>query len=175
MTEDSFRIAITTGVGIAVVSILVLAIVAIAMLKTMGRIRARVESVTGKAEPILDTIRKLSDENGPRVSDIMRNARDVSNDARAIAAVAKDQAHRFAEVGKDIADRTRAQVSRLDTAVEDTIERAQVAGENVKAAVMKPVREVSGLAAGVKAAVRTFAHGGRPSVDHVTQDEEMFI
>ena len=45
----------------------------------------------------------------------------------------------------------------------------------VKEAVKRPVREAGGVIAGIKAAVSTYAHGGRPSVDHVTQDEEMFI
>ena len=175
MTEDTFRIVVTTGVGIAVLSMLVLAIVAVAMLKTVGKVRERVDTLSGKAEPILKTLGALTEENSSRISEIVRNAREVSNDARDISGVAKDQAHRFAEVGKDIADRTRAQVSRLDSAVDDTIDRAHEAGETVKAAVLKPVREVSGIAAGVRAAVSTFAHGGRPSIDHVTQDEEMFI
>lgn len=175
MTDDTFRLVITAGVGIAVISIFVMAVVAVAMLKVAGKVRDRVEGLSEKAEPILRSLHRLTEENSPRISEIVRNAKDVSDDARDISGVAKDQAHRFAEVGRDIADRTRAQVTRLDAAVDDTIERAQDAGENVKAAVLKPVREVSGIAAGVKAAVSTFAQGGRPSVNRVTQDEEMFI
>ena len=89
--------------------------------------------------------------------------------------MARDQAHRFAEVGRDIADRTKAQVARVDAAVDETVENVQHAGENVKAAVLKPVREASAVAAGLKAAFATFAQGKRPTVDHITQDEEMFI
>jgi hypothetical protein len=49
-------------------------------------------------------------------------------------------------------------------------------GGAVKGAVLKPVREANAIMAGVKAAVVTYAQGGRrPSVDNVTQDEEMFI
>jgi hypothetical protein len=51
----------------------------------------------------------------------------------------------------------------------------QHVGNNIKSAAMKPVREASGVIAGVKAAVSTYAQGRRASVDHVTQDEEMFI
>ena len=48
-------------------------------------------------------------------------------------------------------------------------------GDNVKEAVLKPVREASGVLAGIKAAVTTLANGRRPTLDHITQDEEMFI
>jgi len=89
--------------------------------------------------------------------------------------VAKDQAHRFAEVGRDIADRTKAQVARVDAAVDETVENVQHAGENVKAAVLKPMREAGAVAAGLKAAFATYTQGKRPTVDHTTQDEEMFI
>jgi hypothetical protein len=41
--------------------------------------------------------------------------------------------------------------------------------------VSKPVREASAVLAGVRAAVSTLANGRRPTVDHITQDEEMFI
>jgi hypothetical protein len=40
---------------------------------------------------------------------------------------------------------------------------------------MKPIREINGLAAGVRAAIQYFARGRRPSPDRVTVDEEMFI
>jgi hypothetical protein len=46
----------------------------------------------------------------------------------------------------------------------------------MKRAVMRPVREVNGIAAGISAAVSTLVRGHRKSsVDEATQDEEMFI
>ena len=45
-----------------------------------------------------------------------------------------------------------------------------------RAAVMRPVLEVNGLAAGISAAVSTLMKGSRKSsVDTAVQDEEMFI
>jgi hypothetical protein len=56
------------------------------------------------------------------------------------------------------------------------VEQADHAGEAVKSAVMKPVKEVGGIVAGVKAALNTYAQGGnRHSPEDATQDEEMFI
>jgi hypothetical protein len=45
----------------------------------------------------------------------------------------------------------------------------------VHSGVLRPIREVNGIVAGIKTAVATFVRGGRPSVDRATQDEEMFI
>jgi hypothetical protein len=42
--------------------------------------------------------------------------------------------------------------------------------------VLRPVREVNGIAAGISAAVSTLVKGQRKSsVDAATQDEELFI
>ena len=55
------------------------------------------------------------------------------------------------------------------------MEHVEQAGESVKKAVMRPVREVNGLAAGLSAAVATLVKGRKSSVASATQDEEMFI
>ncbi len=57
-----------------------------------------------------------------------------------------------------------------------TVEQVGQVGDAMKRAVLRPVREVNGLAAGISAAVSTLVHHSRkPSVDQATQDEEMFI
>jgi hypothetical protein len=67
------------------------------------------------------------------------------------------------------------QVARVDAAVDDTVDQVHHAGENVKSAVLKPVREAEGVFAGIKAAVTTYGQARRPSIEQITQDEEMFI
>jgi hypothetical protein len=59
--------------------------------------------------------------------------------------------------------------------VVQTIGSVQHAGESVRDTVLKPVREVNGVLAGIKTAISVYSHGRRQSVDHATQDEEMFI
>src|SRR4029079_15803968 len=100
---------------------------------------------------------------------------EVSADAVEISKSAKEQEHRLGELLKDFSDRARAQVARIDGAVEQSVGNVQHAGESVKDAVLKPVREVNGVLAGIKTAIAVYSHGRRQSVDHATQDEEMFI
>jgi len=177
MPDDLFRWAIAGGVAIATLCIFIMAVVSVMLYRVVSRVQARVDDVTARVEPIIDTVRKLADENGPKFGAMASNAVEISANAKEISIVAKDQAYRFADVGRDIADRTKAQVARVDAVMDDTVERVHQAGDNVKAAVSKPVREASAVMAGVKAAVSTLANGRgrRPTVDHVTQDEEMFI
>jgi methyl-accepting chemotaxis protein len=175
MPEDVFRWAIAGGVAIATLCILTMAVVSIMLYRMVSRVQVRVDGVAARVEPIIDTVRKLADENGPKVTILAGNAVEISDNAKEISIMAKDQAHRFAEVGRDFADRTKAQIARVDAVVDDTVDRVHQAGDNVKAAVKKPVREATAVLAGVKAAVSTLVEGRRPTVDHITQDEEMFI
>jgi len=66
-------------------------------------------------------------------------------------------------------------LEQIDDTVSSTVEQVEVAGENVKKAVMRPVREVSGVAAGISAVVSTLVKGKKSNVASATQDEEMFI
>jgi hypothetical protein len=175
MSEDTFRWVITGAVGLSALCFLVMAIVAVVIYGLLSKLQAKAEDLQQRVVPIVDTARRLTTENAPRFSDIATDVREIARNAKDISAVAKDQAHRFAEVGRDIADRTKAQVARVDAAMDETVDQVQHAGTNLKAVALKPVREASGVLAGVKAAVATLAQGRRTTVDHITQDEEMFI
>ncbi len=175
MPEETFRWAVAGGVIIATLCILTMAVVAILLYRLVSRVQVRVDDVTTRVEPLIDTVRRLADENGPRFSSFATNVVEISDNAKDISVLAKDSAHRFADVGRDIADRTKAQIARVDAVVDDTVARVHDAGDTVKAAVKKPVREATAVMAGVKAAVSTLVDGRRPTVDHITQDEEMFI
>lgn len=175
MPEDTFRWVIAGGVVMAAVCIVVMTTAVIMMYRAVSQMRAKVNDFTERGEPVIDTVRRLAVENGPRFTSIAKNAVVISDNAKDISEVAKDQAHRFAEVGRDLADRTKAQIARVDAVVDDTVEHVYQAGDSVRAAVKKPVREAGAVIAGVKAAVTTLVDGKRPTVDHLTQDEEMFI
>jgi len=175
MPEETFRWVITGAVAISTLCILIMAGATFAIYRIIGKVQMKVEGVTERVEPLIDTVRKLADQNAPKISGIATRAQQIADNAKDISDVAREQAHRFAEVGHDLADRTMAQVARVDSVVDETVEKVHDAGSGMKEAMMKPVREATGVVAGLKAAVSTYASGQRQTIDHVTQDEEMFI
>ncbi len=175
MSDETFRWVVSVGVALATLSMVVTAIIVAVLFRVVSKVQQKVEAVADRAEPVLVSVRSVLDENRPKIGSIMTSAQVTAGNARDISVVAKDQAHRFAEVGRDVADRAKVQVARVDAAVDETVEQVQHLGENVKSAVRKPVNEVSGVMAGIKAGVSAYANGRRPSVARVTQDEEMFI
>jgi hypothetical protein len=59
--------------------------------------------------------------------------------------------------------------------VDDTVSRVHESVTAVHNGLLRPVREIQGIATGVRTAVEHFLRGGRPSVAQATQDDEMFI
>jgi len=182
MPEDTFRWVIAGAVAISTLCIFIMAVVSFAAYRAISKVKARTETMMDRVEPLVDDVKKLTRENAPkfsgiatRVSEIADNAKGISDNAKDISDVARDQAHRFAEVGRDIADRAKVRVAMVDAAVDDTVDQVQHAGANLKEAALRPMREATGVIAGLKAAVSTYAQGGRPGVERITQDEEMFI
>ncbi len=175
MPEETFRWVVAGGVTLAALCFLGMLVALFLMYKIVAKVQTRVDSVVTGFQPILETTRELVRENSPKVSTIATRAVEIAANAKDISDVAKDQAHRFAEVGRDAADRAKAQIARVDAVVDETVVQVHNAGDNMRAAVLKPVREAGAVLAGVKAAVTSLANGRRLTVDHIVQDEEMFI
>jgi uncharacterized protein YoxC len=153
MPEETFRWVITGGVAIAVLCIFIMAVVSVLLYRVAAKVQLRVAGVTEKVEPLIETVRQIASDSAPKIATITTRAVEIAGNAKDISDVANDQAHRFAEVGRDIADRSKAQIARIDAVVDETVEQVHHAGDNVKAAVLKPVQEAGAVFAGVKAAV----------------------
>ena len=111
---------------------------------------------------------------------IMQDARpriaDISDETVAIVRSGREQVERVGDLLHDAGDRARVRLEQIDHAVDATVNQIENASSAVKSAVLRPVREVNGIAAGISAAVSTMVRGQRKSsVDSATQDEEMFI
>jgi methyl-accepting chemotaxis protein len=175
MSEETFRWIIAAGVAIATLCIVGMSIMMLSVIKVVAQLKGKVDHLVDRTEPMIDSVRFVINENGPKLNEIMTSAKETAANVRDVSVVAKDQAQRFGDVGRDIADRTKVQVARVDAAVDDTVEHVQELGANLKSAAMKPAAEFSGVIAGIRAGVSAYANGMRPNVSRATQDEEMFI
>jgi hypothetical protein len=168
MTEDTFRWVITAGVSLAAISALVAAIVALTIASGLRKLLVRVQATIDRAEPILDTARRVLDDTAPKLA-------AATSDAAEVVRLSREQTERLSELVKDFSQRAKLQVARIDGTIDHSLEQIEIATEAVKGAVLKPVREFNGIFSGIKTAVTVYATGRRASVDHATQDEEMFI
>ncbi len=169
MPDDLFRVVVAVAVALACLAFVVQSVVFVFLYRLARKTQKSVMPLVERAEPILDTTREILQENKPRVAEIAVEAVEIAKTARA-------QASRIGELLGDGAERAKARMAQIDRTVDETVEQVEQVSDAVKTVVMKPVKEVNGLMAGMKAALSTLAaNKGRPSVDHATQDEEMFI
>lgn len=169
MPDDVFRWVIAIGVGLACLAFVVQAAVVLAIYRVAKRTEAKVAPLAEGAGPILSHAREILVESRPRIT-------EISSEALEIVRSGRRQVVRLGELVDDTAVRAKARIAQIDQTVDQTVEQVEHVGDAVKGAVLKPVRECNAVMAGVKAALVTYAQGGRrPSVDHATQDEEMFI
>jgi ABC-type transporter Mla subunit MlaD len=134
----------------------------------VGPVVEQVGAAVENAGAILATTERIMEENRPRIA-------AASGDVAAITHAGREQVERISVLLHDAGDRTHARLEQIDQSVDSAVEQVGQVGDAMKRAVLRPVREVNGIAAGISAAVSTLVKGRKSSVDSATQDEEMFI
>ena len=176
MSEDAFRWVVAAAVILACLAFVAQTAIVFALYRIAQRMQARIlplaaraEPILARAEPILENARGILEDSRPRIA-------EITGDAAVVTKTARQQAEQWRVVLDDAAGRARERISQIDEKVDETVQQVEQVGEAMKSAVTRPVREVNAILAGIKTAVATYVQGGRrPSVDHATQDEEMFI
>jgi ABC-type transporter Mla subunit MlaD len=168
MSEGAFRWAVALGVSLCWVTTLFTAMSMFFIFRAVKRLEEKTGPITDKAGPILDSAKALLDDARPKIQDILARADEI-------VIAARDQMTRLDSLVTEASDSARLQIERIDVVVCDTMNRVQETTAAVQNTILRPVREVNGVVAGLRAAVSTLSRGNRASVDHATQDEEMFI
>src|SRR5215813_13540322 len=125
MSDDVFRWVIAIGVFVAVVAFLVQTVVIFAVYRVTKATQDKLMPIVEAVTPILGTVRRFVDENTPKLS-------HLTTDMAAVVRSLHEQVNRLGDVVKEVSDRARAQVARIDGAVDQTVEQVQQASEVVK-------------------------------------------
>jgi ABC-type transporter Mla subunit MlaD len=128
----------------------------------------RAVPVVDRAGQILATTQRILDENRPHIA-------EFTGEVAGIARTGREQVERLGELLHEAGGRARARLDQIENVMDSTVGQVELAGDAMKRAVLRPVREANGIAAGISAAVSTLVRGRKFSVESATQDEEMFI
>lgn len=156
---------------------------AVPMIERVGPLLDNAAAAIHQAGPLVDQVRGTVEKAthvvasaGQILEELRPRVAEISADCAAIARSGREQVERVESLLHDVSDRARERIDQIDRSVDNTVGQVEQVGEAVKRAALRPVREVNGVAAGISAAVSALVHGTRrSSVDHATQDEEMFI
>ncbi|HEY3738552.1 MAG TPA: hypothetical protein VGL53_01850 [Bryobacteraceae bacterium] len=124
---------------------------------------------------MLPQVEQLVHVSHTSIEQVRTQLLDVTGKTSEILTLALTQVTRVDEVMADATRRARIQLERAELVIEDGLSRTQQTIGLVHSGVMRPLREIQGITAGVRAALAFLAKGTRPAVNQITHDEEMFI
>lgn len=156
-------------VAVLVAQTILLLIFVITHRRWCNRTGALVDQVARNIDPVLKASRELLTETREKLASATANLSEITQ-------LAKTQVIRIDSVITDATDRAHLQIIRLDELVGDTMLRVEQTTEAIQHSVLGPVREIAAVVAGVRTALEFLLHRNRSrTVEHATQDEEMFI
>jgi hypothetical protein len=168
MDQMTLLYVMTAFVIIAAIALCIQAGMLAAMYKTTKSLQAEIRPLLPKVESLVDTTKITVEQSRKQIVEITTVANEILTST-------KEQLGMVQEVVTDATARAKVQLERVELVLDDTLGRAHETVATVHDGIMRPLREINGIAAGVKTALAYLARGNRPSVDQVTSDEEMFI
>jgi hypothetical protein len=135
----------------------------------------KVEALLPKVEAMLPRVEALVESSLGAVEDSRKLIQEVTVKTGAILDSTQKQLARIDDVLEDASGRARIQFDRAELLLDDAMTRAQETVILVHRGVMKPLREIQGVAAGVRSAINFLTRARRADPAHATADEEMFI
>jgi F0F1-type ATP synthase membrane subunit b/b' len=168
MNTDTILILLTIFVAVTSISFVVQAVAMIKMAKTAKEMKERVDSFLPKAENLVRSAETTLAESRSQITDITTRASEI-------LALTHTQLKRVDELMADASSRAKVQMDHAEDVLDNTLTRVNQTVTSVQGTILRPIREINGVAAGVKAAVGHLLKGAPANVAQVTTDEEMFI
>jgi hypothetical protein len=159
---------LTIFVGLAALAMLIQAGTLLGLFIVAKRIQEKISVLTGPITGIIDTSKKT-------LQTVEGHIDKIGSSSNAILDTTKKQLAKVDELLTDASTRAKVQMERAEMVLDDTMGRVQHTVSFVQSGVIRPVREVQGIVTGIRTAITHLGRGGRPTVDHATADEEMFI
>ena len=167
MDEHTLLATMTVFVIVSAIALIIQAGFLFGVYKASRGMSDNVQRLMPKIESLLDTSRKTIEDSRVQIADITAKASDILETTRV-------QVRRIDGILEDASQRARNQLDRAELVLDDAMDRAQRTVALVEGGIVKPIREIQGVAAGIRTAL-LFLAKGRPNPSRATSDEEMFI
>jgi hypothetical protein len=166
-SETTF-ILMAIAVLISSIALLLSALASVGTYLTVRKLQSQVSPLVPQVTEFLVNSRAALDE-------ALKQFRETGEKTQAVLDDLRTEVAGFSAARTDITNHVQAQIQRIELVLDDSLSDIQEVVSVVHGGVIKPIREVTGLVAGVRTAVRSFFGARRPSVAQATQDEEIFI
>lgn len=166
--DQTLLIILAVFVFISAIALCIQAGLLFAVYKTTRNLEEKTIPLIPKLDALVESSRATVEESRKQIHEISVRTSDVLDSTR-------KQLARVDEVLEDAAGRAKVQMDRAELVLDDAMNRTQETVAVVHRTIMKPLREVQGVTAGIRAALNFLARGRSDGPVHATADEEMFI
>ena len=168
MDTNALIIVMTVFVIISAIALCVQAGYLFGTYRAVKTLQDRLTPLVPKVESLVDSTKATVDQSKQQIMEITAKANEILESTKTQLAMVED-------VVADATSRAKVQMERVELVLDDTMSRAHETVATVHNGIMRPLRELNGIAIGIKTAFAHLTRGGRPSVAQATSDEEMFI
>jgi len=173
--NDNLLIVLTVFVGLCTISMVTQMVVMVGMYLRFKSLQEQIRVFTPRVEQLLESAQKTLEQSRKQITEVSSKVTEVTSKANEVLDSTRTNLGRVEEVLVEATTRAKAQIERVDLVLEDTITRVHESVAMLHNGVLRPLKEINGVSAGVRAGIRAFLSGKRPSVAQATHDEEMFI
>jgi ABC-type transporter Mla subunit MlaD len=167
MEQTTLLYVMAGAVAVSAVALMIQACLLFGMYKATQALQQRMLTLLPKLEELTVSSRAAVEEARQAIAEIRQKSNAILDSGQ------KQMRHLEAMLAQ-AAQLTNKQLANVEAILDDALGRVQETVHVLHKGVLKPVRGISGLVAGVSAAVRHLL-SRRPNPDRVTLDEEMFI
>lgn len=167
-------------IAVGALALLMQAIVMLALYigvsKATKSMKEEIEDLRSSVTPILDSTREMVGTTRELVTRLSPKVEAAVTDVAEVAHWLRTQAAHVEVAADEVLERLRRQTGRIDTMFSGTLDAVDKASSFVTEAVGKPVRQLSGLLAGLKAIVESL-RASDPAYREpaVHDDKDMFV
>jgi methyl-accepting chemotaxis protein len=156
--HDTLELLLIAVTAICIlVQTVILSFVFATVQKAIKAMTSQADEFRANAMPVIHTTREFVERVAPKVEQTAKNMAELSQtlkkNATEISETIKDGTAQISMSAAEIAQRVNVQSSRIDSMVSGALDSLDHAAVFVVDTVNKPVRQLSGLLAGVKAVV----------------------
>ncbi len=168
MDQQTLLVIMTVFVVIAAIALAIQAGLLFGMYRASRSLEENARRLVPKVEALVESSKSAVDDSRKLIDEVTLKTGEILD-------VTRKQLARIDSLLEDASVRARVQFDRAELVLDDAMTRAHETVALVHGGIMKPLREIQGVAAGVRSAINFLMRGRRPDPAHATADEEMFI
>jgi hypothetical protein len=175
MSQETLIYVMTAAVGVSAAAIVIQLILLFGMFFSVRETKKKFLELSERVEPLIDTSRSVLDSSRILLDQTRKQIGEITAKTNQLLSTAQTQMNRVDEFLGDAAARSKAQLEHAELVVDDALNRVQETSAMLQTGVLKPLRQINGLAVGIQAAIEFLVNRRRTTPEHATQEDEMFI